>query len=178
MKAWQSKWILGICRAIIQKEQLCIPKKANRFFNNDVLEFTSKVDKAVTNVLSCIKWQDVYEHYKILEASSGCIFPTLNAANIQWTIEILMEKAMFLEILSFQRSSFIFKYELFGITHEDMDDLWDIHRPRLILALYPTPDDFPEDTGSEGEEERVEILTKKKQDGYQSITLVQDLDPQ
>lgn len=80
-----------------------------------------------------VKWQSVYNFFKQWMTSQGYLLPILHPNDIQWSINVLeKEVELFIDILSFKRNTFVFNYEMIGLSHMDIDDVYDIHRPGLI----------------------------------------------
>ncbi|KAJ7384033.1 hypothetical protein OS493_024047 [Desmophyllum pertusum] len=97
----------------------------------ELFEYRRQVDDAIKNTLYYMDWRVVHTDWKESLLNNGHLIPVLSDHDIEWTKAVMEDKVMLNDILSFETVNFLFKYELYGLFHEDLNTLFDIERPGL-----------------------------------------------
>lgn len=89
------------------------------------------MEDAIKDTLYQMDWCAVHNDWREALLNKGHLIPVLADHDIEWTKAVMDDKIMLNDILSFETVNFVFKYELYGLCREDLNDLFDIERPGL-----------------------------------------------
>lgn len=128
--AWKKQWIFSLLDLIITRSGLKLPT-GTTFYSEELFEYRRQVDDAIKNTLYYMDWRVVHTDWKESLLNNGHLIPVLSDHDIEWTKAVMEDKVMLNDILSFETVNFLFKYELYGLFHEDLNTLFDIERPGL-----------------------------------------------
>ena len=76
-------------------------------------------------------WRAVHTDWRGALLDKCYLIPVLSDHDIEWTKTVMDDKVMLKDILTFETVNFVFKYELYGLFHEDLNELFGIERPGL-----------------------------------------------
>ena len=127
---WKKQWIVSLLELIIARSGLKVPNSAS-FFSAELFEYHHRVDDAIKNTLYNIDGRAVHTDWRGALLDKGYLIPVLSDHDIEWTKTVMDDKVMLKDILTFETVNFVFKYELYGLFHEDLNELFGIERPGL-----------------------------------------------
>lgn len=128
--AWKKPWLVSLLELIIARSRLKLPTGTS-FYSAELFEYHRQVDNAIENTLYHIDWRAVHTNWKEALLEKENLIPVLADYDIEWTKAVMEDKLLLNDILSFETVNFVFKYELYGLCHEDLNNLFDIQRPGL-----------------------------------------------
>lgn len=125
---WKKQWILSLLELIISRSGLKLPEDTT-FYSAKLFEYQRQVEDAIKEALYHIDWRRVHSDWKEALLNKGYLIPVLADHDIEWTKSVMDDKIMLNDILSFETVNFVFKYELYGLCHNELNNLFDIERP-------------------------------------------------
>ena len=130
---WRRLWIIAILQLVHADQDIAPPTEP--VYSESSLAHLRNLSHKVRQGLNNLSFLHVYQTWRTLLTENGYVHPTWNVTDCEFTSHMthasMLTCRILEEILSFKRQECFFTYELLGLTHIDMDDVFDWLRVEL-----------------------------------------------
>ena len=130
---WRRMWIIAVLKHIHADQNIAPPP--DPVYSEASLAHLRNIPHKIRKGLQNMSFFHVYETWRILLMENGIVHPVWKMEDCEFTSAMtnpsMVTCRIFDEMLSFNRQGCIFTYELLGMTHIDMDDVFDWMRVEL-----------------------------------------------
>ncbi|KAJ7365147.1 hypothetical protein OS493_007796 [Desmophyllum pertusum] len=123
---WKRYWLVSVLKCMHKKEDLEPP--CQPIYSIESLSYLESIDRKIHRGLSPLRFWDVHDEFTRCLIDQGMLHPHWSELDFDFakrtTVNSSLTTSIYKEILSFRRQGMAFTYELLGLNHENIDDVF------------------------------------------------------
>ncbi|KAJ7323111.1 hypothetical protein OS493_032397 [Desmophyllum pertusum] len=123
---WKRYWLVSVLKCLHKKEDLEPP--CQPIYSIEALSYLDALDLKIHRGLNRLTFWDVHDEFNRCLTEQGMLHPHWSELDIDFVKKTTSNSSfttdLYKEILSFRRQGMAFTYELIGLNHEHLDDVF------------------------------------------------------